>query len=125
MPVPKRLYENINDVAVSIDGPPQILSLTLNRDEHFIQMPGVTELTLATFPATGVLSSEFHRPLSDRLVSDIHATLDEHFFDFPEAQTESIVEPDSVADDLRRETMPHVARSVAFHPGIAPCDDLT
>jgi hypothetical protein len=36
-------------------------------------------------------------------------------FNVPEAQGESVVEPDGVTDDLGRETVPAVAASVGFH----------
>ena len=32
----------------------------------------------------------------------------------------TVVEPDGVADDLRRKTMPQVAGPTSYHPGIVP-----
>jgi hypothetical protein len=76
------LDKNADHITILIDGPQQVLSLPVNRDEELIQMLGVTESTLATFQATGELSSEFDRLLSDPFVSHIHAALDQNFFHF-------------------------------------------
>ena len=46
-PIPSRLHEDVDDVAVFVHGAPQILLATLNRDEQFVQMPGVTQPTAA------------------------------------------------------------------------------
>jgi hypothetical protein len=35
------LHENINGIAVLIDRAPEILSLALNRDKDFVDMPDV------------------------------------------------------------------------------------
>ncbi len=93
--------------------------------EQFVQIPSVTQPALASFQSTRVLGSELDRPLSDSFVGHIHAALNEHFFDFPKAQTESKVGPDGVADDLLWKTMPKVAGSASFHPVSLPAEDLT
>jgi hypothetical protein len=36
------LHQNVKDIPVLIDGPPQVVLFSLNSDEHFINMPGVT-----------------------------------------------------------------------------------
>ena len=44
-PIPVRLHEDVQDVTVLVDRAPQILSATLDRDEHLVEMPGVSHLT--------------------------------------------------------------------------------
>ena len=46
-PIPVRLREDVQDVTVLVDRAPQILLATLDRDEHLVEMPGVSHLTAA------------------------------------------------------------------------------
>ena len=39
--IASRLHEDVDDVAVFVHRAPEILSLTLDRHEHFVQIPGV------------------------------------------------------------------------------------
>ena len=96
------MYENIDPVAVLIYRAPEVLALTVDRDEQFVQVPCVAETTLTAFQPAGVLGTEFDGPLPDRFVSHFHTTLSEQVFNVSEAQTESIVQPDGVTDDFGR-----------------------
>ncbi len=44
--VATRLDEDVDDVAILIDGTPEILPLPLNRDEDLVQVPRVSQATL-------------------------------------------------------------------------------
>ena len=44
--VASRLDDDVDHVAVLIDGTPQILSFIVDRYEHFVQEPGIAETTL-------------------------------------------------------------------------------
>ena len=83
-PVPTRLHQDVNDVAVLIDGTPEVLQLAVDSDEHFVQIPRIAEPTLASFESPGILGAEFDRPLSDRFVRHDHSTLCEQILDIPE-----------------------------------------
>jgi hypothetical protein len=39
-------HENIHDVPILIHGPPQVVALAPDGDEHFIDVPDVPELPL-------------------------------------------------------------------------------
>jgi len=67
-PIPTGLNENVDHVPVLIHRPPEILALTVDRDEYLVQIPGVSAATLATFQSPGVLVSELPAPLPDRFV---------------------------------------------------------
>ena len=54
-------------------------------------------------------------PLSDRLVGHGDAALGEEVLDLTEAQAETVVEPDRVADDLGRESVSEVAELSVGH----------
>ena len=45
MPIPSWLHEDVQDVTVLIHGAPQVLLATLDRDEHLVEMPGVSHPT--------------------------------------------------------------------------------
>ena len=124
-PVSTGLHENIDHVTVLIDRPPEVLALTVDRDKYFIQKPRIAETTLAAFQSTSVLRSEFVRPLPDRFISHAHAALSEQIFNFPKAQTESIVEPHSVTNDFWWKAMPKIRRSTSSHPTIVQRGYLT
>ena len=44
VPISSRLHEDVEDVTGLIHGAPHVLLATLDRDEHLVEMPGVSEL---------------------------------------------------------------------------------
>jgi hypothetical protein len=99
-----RLDENIHHVTILVDSPPQIPSLTLDSHEQFIQVPRVAQATLPSPESPGVFNTKLPTPLSDRLVGYSNPPLCQEVFHISEAQAEAVVEPDSVADDIKAET---------------------
>ena len=73
----------------------------------------------------GVVGTEFPAPLPHGFVRHDGSPFGKQIFDLSEAQTELIIEPDSVADDFGRKTMSEIARSAALHPAIVPRGVLT
>ena len=104
-PIPVRLHEDVQDVTVLVHCAPQILLATLDRDEHLVEMPGVSQPTAPAPQLPGVDRPEPLAPLPNRLVGDRYASLREEIFSIAEAEAESIVEPDRVADDVRWESI--------------------
>ncbi len=96
------------------------MSLTPNVHEEFIQVPRVAQPILAMLEGTGVRGAELQTPQSDSLVTDDDPPFCQKIFDISEAQAESMVEPNSMADDFRREPVTAVAGCVAIHPGSLP-----
>jgi hypothetical protein len=62
-----------------------------------------------------VLRSELPTPLPDGFVGDDDPPLQQEFFDVAEAQTEPVIQPDGVTDDLRWESESVVAVRFAIH----------
>src|SRR5262249_50063811 len=54
--------------------------------------------------------------LSDGFVADDDPTLCHEVFHISEAQAKSVVEPNSMADDIRRKSVSAIAGCVGFHP---------
>ncbi len=115
-PISSRLHEDVEDVAVLIDGAPQILSAALQRHEQFVEMPRIAEVATAFPESSGVSTTECSTPLTNGLVSDRDPALGEEVFDIPETQAEPKVEPDGVGDDGGGESISVVAGGVAVHP---------
>ena len=82
--------------------------LAIDLYEDFIDVESVTVTTMFSFQSPSVQSAEFDAPEADRLSSDDDASLGEEIFDIPVAQIETIVEPDSVRDDIGRESVAFV-----------------
>ncbi len=97
LPIPSRLHEDVDDVAVLVHSAPQILLATLHRDEQFVQMPGVTHPTAAAPKTSRVNRTEALTPLPNGFIGDRNAPLREPVLHIPEAETEAMVEDDQMA----------------------------
>ena len=124
-PVPTRLDEDMDQVTVLVNRTPEILALTVDCDEDFVQEPRVSESTLSALQRPGVVGAELPAPLPNGFVRHDDAPFGQQIFDIPEAQTVSVVQPHGVADDVRRKAMPKVTGSSRVHPGIVPRGELT
>ena len=119
-PIPVRWHEDVQDVTVLVDRAPQILLATLERDEHLVEVPGVSHPTASAPQPPRVHRTEPLAPLPNRLVGDRHASLREEIFGIAEAEAESMVEPDRVADDVGRESISVIAGQLALHRPTLP-----
>ena len=100
--VPATLDQHIEHVAVLVYGPPEIMQFASDADEHFIQKPFVPGLRPPPLERPGIGAPEAQAPFTDGLEADHDASCREDQFDFPHAQTEAVVQPDSLIDDLGR-----------------------
>src|SRR5262245_54608817 len=71
--VPTTLHQDIEHMAVLIDGPPQIIALTIDRQKHLIQMPLVARLRPSTPQPIGIVLPELQTPLADGFIGDVDA----------------------------------------------------
>ncbi|MFT6051630.1 MAG: hypothetical protein ACI9B9_001273 [Halioglobus sp.] len=70
--------------------------LTVDFDEDFIDVEGVTLTSMFSFHLTSINSSEFDTPEADCFAADGDSSFSEEVFNIAMAQVETIVEPDSV-----------------------------
>ena len=112
--IPPRLDEDVDHVAVFVHGPPQVLLPAPNPDEHLVQIPGVTLAAAPGPQAPGVVEPEGRAPLPDRLVGDGDSALGQQILDVAEAETEPVVQPHRVTDDVRLEAVFSVARHASL-----------
>ena len=66
-----RLDEDIDHITILINCTPEILPLTLDSDEHLIQVPRVAQATLSPLERPGVVGTELQAPLADSLMRDV------------------------------------------------------
>ncbi len=60
--VATRLHEDVDDVAVLVDGTLKILALSLDGDEDLVQVPRVTETLLSPLQPASVFRPELDAP---------------------------------------------------------------
>ncbi len=76
------LHQNVQHKAALVDGPPEPLLLAGNGDDHFVEVPFVTQAAGgSSLEFIGKMPSELLRPRSDRLMGDDDAAGREHILD--------------------------------------------
>ena len=110
------LDKYIDDITVLINRAVEIMLFPPNADKYFVHMPRVPIATVPPTQSSRVAWPEFLTPPPDRLVRDRHAAFGEEILDVPKAKRESMVQPDSVLDDVRWETAAVAQGFRCFHP---------
>ena len=110
--IPVRLEQDVDDLAVLVDGAPEVLTLATNRHEEFVEMPRVADRPGPMPEPPGVREAEGLAPVPNGFVRDGDAAVREEVFDIAEAQGEAVVEPDGVADDGGRKSVARIAAEV-------------
>src|SRR5579864_1907645 len=109
------LNQDVDHVAVLIHRTPEILLLAVDANENFVQVPHIAEAALAPLQFSGIVRTELLTPEPNRFIRDDDSAFGEKVLDISEAQAESMVNPDGIADDFRRETMTVIARPIVLH----------
>jgi hypothetical protein len=107
-PVSTTLDEDLEDLALVVDGTPQIHLLARDPDNHFVEMPAIARSRTAPSQAPSDRGSEFEHPTANAFVGEVEATLGKQLLDIAIAQGEAKVQPHGVVDDDRRKTMPAI-----------------
>jgi hypothetical protein len=114
------LHQEINGITVLVDGPPQIVPLSLNGDKDFINVPRVAEASLSFFQFASIIRAKLLAPLSNGFIGDGDTTFGEEFFDFTKTQAESMVEPHGVTDNFRGKPVTLVTGCFMSHAASLP-----
>jgi hypothetical protein len=109
------LNQNVEHDAVLIHSAPEILLDALDSDEDLIKVPLVPGPWPAMAQAAGKRLVEFLAPSPHGLIGDDDAPLGQKQLDVPQAEAEHVIQPDSVANDLRGEAMAIVWVGWGFH----------
>ena len=118
--IPTGLEQDVDDLAILVDGPPEVLTPAANGHEEFVQMPRVTDWPRATPDAPYVGHTKDLAPLPNGLVRHGDAALGKQVFDVAETEGETVVEPDGVADNRGREPVAWIAHHIVRHPATVP-----
>ena len=110
-----RLNQDVDHVAVLVHGTPQILLLAVDSNQDFVQVPNITKAALPPFQFSGIFRTELLRPESNRFIRDDDSPFGEKILDISEAQAETMVNPDGIADDFWSETMTVIGRPIVLH----------
>ena len=100
MLVPPALHQDIEDMAVLIDRPPEVVPLTPNRQKDLIQMPLITSLGTPAPQLIGLRLPELPARLPDGFVRHHDPAGEQERFDITVAEAEPVVQPHAMADDL-------------------------
>src|SRR5512134_1257616 len=98
--IPPALDQDVEHVIVLIDGAPEIMALTIDGQEDFIQMPFVPWLGASTLQLIRIVLPKLATPLADGLMSHVDPAFQEQLLHVAVAQGEAVIEPDARADDL-------------------------
>ena len=99
--IPPTLHENVKDVSVLIDRPPEIMSRPLDGAEHFVQVPLVAGSRAPPAELIGLRLPELQTPLPDGFVRDNDSPGKQQLFHIAIAEAKPEIEPYSVANDFR------------------------
>jgi hypothetical protein len=105
------LNQNIEDLALGVDGAPKIDHSAIDFQIDLIKMPRGARLRAALSQTGSDRRSEVIDPASNGLVGDRDPALCEQFFDVSKAQRKPDLEPNCLLYDLRREPVSGVADS--------------
>ena len=98
-----------------INRTPEILPLPLNGKEHFIDVPRVTQTSVAPFEVGGIVRPKPLAPLANGFIGDDDPTFGKQLFDFSETKAEPMEQSDGVTDDLRWKLQTAVAERFGIH----------
>jgi hypothetical protein len=100
--VPSSLDHKVEDLAFVVDGPPKVHPLAANPADHLIQVPARRRSWPTPPQAPGDQRPEFDGPAADRLVADLDPALRQQLLDVSKTETESKIQPHSMADHISR-----------------------
>ena len=99
------LQEYINNFAILVHGPPQIMLLAVYLHKDLIYEESIAIASVLAFQAACINGAELDTPETDCFSADGDASFSEEIFDIPMAEIEAVVQPDSVGNDIRRESV--------------------
>jgi hypothetical protein len=87
-------YQNVERIAVLIDGSPKVQLLSLNLYKDFVDMPRITQPALLSSDGSGILRPKLQAPKPNGLIGDGETPLGKEILNITEAEHESMIQPD-------------------------------
>jgi hypothetical protein len=110
------LHQDIEHDPVLIDGAPEVMQFASDAKENLVEVPLVARPRSSPTKLPDKGHTEPQAPSADAFIGDNYAALDQEQLDVAKAQTEHVVEPDSVPDQLSREAVTIVCIGRLLHP---------
>ena len=114
VPIPPRLNQDVEHIAVLVHSSPQVLLATVDRDEELVEVPCVAQAAAPQSKSSGVGPSERSTPVADGLIGDADAALGDEVFHISKAQAEPVSRPGEL------HPQPLVERYVSLSTHTAP-----
>jgi hypothetical protein len=83
-------------------------------------VPNIAQEILSSLECPAIFGTELQTPLSDALEADCYPALCQEVFNISKAQTESWVEPDSMADDVQGKSVTTIGWRVGIRSRSLP-----
>ena len=99
--IPPVLHKDIENHAALIHGTPQVMLNALDPDEHLIEVPLVSRPRPTASQTMGKALAKFPTPAPHRLIGHNDAPFSQEQFHVAQTEAEHVIQPHSVADDLR------------------------
>lgn len=111
------LNQYIKDTPIGVDGPPKPELLSIDRDDHFIEMPFVCCFRPIATNAIREMASKTVDPEPDGLARHNDTAFCKQIFDICRTQRKAVIYPDCVGHDLsgKAEAFQARHRSRCFH----------
>jgi hypothetical protein len=103
--IPAALDQNIQDKAILIDRPPQLVLPAGDTDDNLIEVPPINRSRSAAADAVGELPTELLGPAANCFVANLNPAGGQHLLHHSKAQGEAEVQPDREADHLGGEAV--------------------
>ena len=97
------LHQYVQHVAVLVHGPPEVMRLAADAEEHLVKMPFVAWLRATPLQRVGEQPAKTQRSLADALVEHHHAAGGQDGLDVAQAEAEAVIQSHRVLDHLGRE----------------------
>ena len=103
------LDQNVEDLAFVIHRAPKVHLLTVDPDDHLVEMPVRARTRSMMAQATREDRSELQNPAPNRLIRDLETALGEQLLSVAVAQGEAEIQPNGMLDDETGEPVAAVA----------------
>ena len=125
MAIAASLHGDVDEVVILVDGPPEILTAALNIHEQLVQTPGVAQSSAPMPEPPSVGGTKGLTPVPNRFVRHRDTPLGQQVLGIAKTETEAMVEPDRVTDDLGWEAVAVVVRRLADQMPTVPAAHST
>ena len=99
-PVSVACDQDIEDITILVHGSPKIMALAADCDEQLVHVPDVTETALSPPQCPSIRWSKLSAPGSNGFVGHDDTTLGEKVLDIAKPESESMVQPNGMADNF-------------------------